>query len=83
MPRLMGKKDWMQTVADVGTADSIWYESITADGGLLPLAIPENGMYHAIDMKRDVGLVIAPITYVELAPSLPDDFQSCIFRLAG
>ena len=37
----------------------------------------------AIDMKRDDGLVIAPITYVELAPSLPDDFQSCIFRLAG
>ena len=27
----------------------------------------------AIDMKRDDGLVIAPITYVELAPSFDGD----------
>ena len=51
MPRLMEKKDWMQTVADVGAADSVWYESITADGGLLPLSMPESGMYHVILVK--------------------------------
>ena len=51
MPRLMEKKDWMQTVADVGAADSVWYESITADGGMLPLAMPESGMYHVILVK--------------------------------
>ena len=58
MPRLMEKKDWMQTVADVGAADSVWYESITADGGLLPLAMPENGMYHVILVK--VGDAVQP-----------------------
>ena len=51
MPRLMEKKDWMQAVADVGAADGVWYESITSDGGLLPLAMPENGMYHVILVK--------------------------------
>ena len=51
MPRLMEKKDWMQAVADVGAADSVWYESIAADGGLLPLAMPESGMYHVILVK--------------------------------
>ena len=51
MPRLMEKKDWMQAVADVGAADSVWYESITADGGLLPLSMPESGMYHVILVK--------------------------------
>ena len=51
MPRLMEKKDWIQTVADVGAADSVWYESVTVDGGMLPLAMPESGMYHVILVK--------------------------------
>ena len=51
MPRIMEKKDWMQTVADVGTAESIWYENISADGGYLPLSMPEGGMYHVILVK--------------------------------
>ena len=51
MPRLMEKKDWMRTVADVGAAESIWYEDVTADGGLLPLAMPESGIYHVILVK--------------------------------
>jgi len=33
MPRLMEKKDWMQTVADVGSADGVWYENVSVDGG--------------------------------------------------
>lgn len=27
MPRLMEKKDWIQTMADVGSADRIWCEN--------------------------------------------------------
>ncbi len=51
MPRLMEKKDWMQAVADVGTADCIWHESIEADNGILPLSVPEGGLYHVILVK--------------------------------
>ena len=29
----MEKKDWMQTVADVGSAESVWYENVSVDGG--------------------------------------------------
>ena len=51
MPRLMEKEDWMQTVANVGAAESVWCEDVTADGGLLPLSMPESGMYHVILVK--------------------------------
>ena len=30
MPRLMEKKDWMQTVADVGSAENVWYGNVSA-----------------------------------------------------
>ena len=43
MPRLMEKNDWMQTVADVGAAESVWYEYVSADGGYIPLSMPEGG----------------------------------------
>ena len=51
MPRLMEKKDWMQTVADVGSAESVWYENVSADGGFFPLSVPESGMYRVILVK--------------------------------
>jgi hypothetical protein len=51
MPRLMEKKDWIQTVADVGTAESIWYENISANGGYVPLSMPESGMFRVILVK--------------------------------
>ena len=54
MPRLMDKKDWMRTVADVGAAESIWHENIEADGGQIPISLPESGMYHVIFVKMDV-----------------------------
>ena len=31
MPRLMEKKDWLQTVVDVGSADGVWYENVLVD----------------------------------------------------
>ena len=51
MPVLMDKADWMQTVADVGAAESIWYENVSADGGCIPLSMPESGTYRVILVK--------------------------------
>ena len=53
MPRLMEKKDWMQTVAEVGSAESVWYENVSADGGFFPLSVPESGTYRVILVKLD------------------------------
>lgn len=53
MPRLMEKKDWMQTVAEVGSAERVWYENVSADGGFFPLSVPESGMYRVILVKID------------------------------
>ena len=53
MPRLMEKKDWMQTVAEVGSAENVWYENVSADGSLFPLSLPECGMYRVILVKID------------------------------
>jgi len=53
MPRLMEKKDWMQTVAEVGSAESVWYENVSADGGFFPLSVPESGKYRVILVKLD------------------------------
>ena len=55
MPRLMDKNDWMQTVADVGAAESIWFENVSADGGYIPLSMPESGMYRVIIVKIGGG----------------------------
>ena len=51
MPRLMEKKDWIQTVADVGSAENVWYENVSADGGFFPLPVPESGEYRVILVK--------------------------------
>ena len=51
MPRLMEKKDWIQTVAEVGSAENVWYENVSADGGFFPLSVPESGMYRVILVK--------------------------------
>ena len=51
MPRLREKKDWMQTVADVGSADGVWYENVSVDGGFFPLSMPESGTYRVIIVK--------------------------------
>ena len=51
MPRLMGKQDWMQTVADMGTAESVWYENIVGDALDVPFPLPEAGRYRVIFVK--------------------------------
>ena len=47
----MEKKDWMQTVAEVGSADGVWYENVSANGGVLPISMPESGVYRVILVK--------------------------------
>ena len=51
MPRLMEKKDWMQTMADVGSADDIWFENIVGDACTVSLSLPEAGRYRVIFVK--------------------------------
>ena len=55
MPKLMEKEDWMQTMADVGSAENVWYENVSAEGGFFPLSMPESGMYRVILVKVGNG----------------------------
>ena len=55
MPRLMEKKDWIESVAEVGSAEGVWYENLSADGGFFPLSVPESGMYRVILVKIGEG----------------------------
>ena len=53
MPKLRDKGDWIQTVANVSTADRVWSENILSQAGTLPLSIPEGGAYQVILVKID------------------------------
>ena len=51
MPKLMEKKDWMQTMADVGSADGIWFENVSGDTCTVSLSLPATGRYRVIFVK--------------------------------
>jgi len=51
MPMVMEKKDWMQTVANVGSADGIWYDNVAGDAGDISVSLPEGGSYQVILVK--------------------------------
>jgi len=51
MPMVMEKKDWMQTVANVGTADGVWFENVAGDAGDISVSLPEGGSYQVILVK--------------------------------
>ena len=53
MPRLMGKKDWMQTVAEVGSVDGVWFENVVGDSRSVSFSLPESGRYRVIFVKLD------------------------------
>ena len=53
MPRLMEKKDWMQTLADVGSADDVWIENVAGDACTVSLSLPTAGRYKVIFVKLD------------------------------
>ena len=54
MPRLMDKKDWIQTVANVGVAERVWSESLRSRAGTVSLSVPEDGMYIKIDPSPEI-----------------------------
>ena len=51
MPKLMDKKDWMQTVANVGASEGIWCENVSGAAGTVSIALPEGGRYQLILVK--------------------------------
>lgn len=53
MPRLMEKEDWIQTMADVGSADRIWCENVVGDNYGMSVSLPESGRYRVIFVKLD------------------------------
>lgn len=56
MPALMEKGDWMQTVANVSAAESVWYENISSDSDTVPLPLPGRGSYQVILVKIGMPL---------------------------
>ena len=63
MPRLMEKKDWMQTVADVESADDVWYENVVGDACTVSISLPAAGRYRVIFVKLNgVPQVPSPST---------------------
>ena len=54
MPKLMERKDWMQTVANVSAAENVWYENISSDYDTVPLPLPGRGSYQVILVKLDM-----------------------------
>lgn len=53
MPMVMEKKDWMQTVANVGAADGVWFENVAGNAGSISVSLPEGGRYQVILVKVD------------------------------
>ena len=51
MPRLMEKRDWLQTMADVGSADDVWFENVVGDARTVSLSLPTAGRYRVIFVK--------------------------------
>ena len=62
MPRLMDKTDWIQTVADVGIAENVWYENIVGEADNVSFSLPERGRYRVILVKLEGGLDPHPIS---------------------
>ena len=60
MPRLMEKKDWMQTMADVGSADDVWFENVVGDARTVSLSLPAAGRYRVIFVKLDGAPPVSP-----------------------
>lgn len=53
MPKLMEKRDWIQTVANIGVADRVWSENISTNDGKLSMPTLEAGNYQIIFVKID------------------------------
>lgn len=53
MPRLMDKKDWMQTMTEVGVAENIWCENVIGNAQNMTFSLPETGRYRVILVKLE------------------------------
>jgi len=53
MPKLMDRVDWMKIVADVGSAEGVWCESIVGDADTVSFSLPESGRYRVILVKLE------------------------------
>lgn len=51
MLKLMEKRDWIQTVANVGAADKVWSDMVVADSGDMTFRLPEGGVYQVICVR--------------------------------
>ena len=55
MPKIMEKRDWIQTVANIGVADRVWSENISTDDGRFSMPTLEAGNYQIIIVKIDAA----------------------------
>ena len=53
MPRLMDKKDWMQTMTEMGAAENIWCENVIGNAHNMTFSLPETGRYRVILVKLE------------------------------
>ena len=53
MTKLMEKKDWLNALADVGAAESVWCDTVAGDPFDVSVSIPEAGRYRVILVKLD------------------------------
>ena len=60
MPKLMEKRDWIQTVANIGAADRVWCENISTDDGILSMPTLEAGTYQVIFVKIGAKTPLTP-----------------------
>lgn len=53
MTKLMEKKDWLNALADVGAAESVWCDTVAGDPFDVSVSLPEAGRYRVILVKLD------------------------------
>lgn len=53
MTKLMEKKDWLNALADVGAAESVWCDTVAGDPFDVSVSLPEAGRYRVIFVKLD------------------------------
>lgn len=53
MPKLIDKKDWPNALADVKSAESIWYENVVGSPYEVSVSIPSAGRYRVFFVKLE------------------------------
>jgi len=80
MPKLMEKQDWIRTVANVGSADRVWFENVRGRRGSLSFSVPESGTYQVILVKLDGNVSpVAARQRTKRPATLFETLRSCPF----